>query len=56
MVGDAEGYLHWLRLDSGEFAARVRVGRDPIRATPAVVGDVLVAQTVDGKVAAYRLQ
>lgn len=56
VVGDAEGYLHWLRLDSGEFAARVRVGRDPIRATPAVVGDMLVAQTVDGKVAAYRLQ
>lgn len=56
VVGDFDGYLHWLRLDTGEFAARARVGRDPIRANPVVVGDILVVQTTDGEVAAYRLQ
>src|SRR5690606_34460941 len=31
VVGDYDGYLHWLDIDSGELAARVRIGRDPIR-------------------------
>jgi outer membrane protein assembly factor BamB len=56
VVGDAEGYLHWLRLDNGDFAARVRVARDPVRAAPAVVDGVLVVQTADGELSAYRLQ
>lgn len=56
LVGDLDGYLHWLRLDSGELAARVRVGGDPIRATPQVSPDgIAVAVTTDGKLAAYRL-
>lgn len=57
VVGDLEGYLHWMRADSGDFAARVRVGRDPIRATPQVSSDgVLVAVTTDGQIAAYRIR
>ncbi|HZH44226.1 MAG TPA: outer membrane protein assembly factor BamB [Lysobacter sp.] len=56
VVADFEGYVHWLRLDTGAFAARVRAGRDPIRGVPVVVGDVMVVQTVDGKLSAYRLQ
>ncbi len=56
VVGDVEGYLHWLRLDNGDFAARVRVGRDPVRAAPVVVDGVLVVQTADGALSAYRLQ
>lgn len=56
IVGDAEGYLHWLRLDNGDFAARQRVARDPIRATPVVVDGVLVVQTADGSLSAYKLQ
>ena len=56
VVGDFEGYLHWLRLDNGELAARVRAGRDPIKGSPVVVDGVLVVQTVDGDLSAYRLQ
>lgn len=56
VVGDAEGYLHWLRLDNGDFAARQRVARDPIRAAPVVVDGVLVVQTADGGLSAYKLQ
>ncbi len=57
VVGDLEGYLHWLKLDSGELAARTRVQRSPIRATPQVGADgTLYAVTTEGKLAAYRIQ
>lgn len=56
VVGDVEGYLHWLRLDNGQFAARVRVEKGLIRGTPQVSGDgVLYALSTDGKLAAYSL-
>ncbi|TWI11580.1 outer membrane protein assembly factor BamB [Aerolutibacter ruishenii] len=55
VVGDYDGYLHWLSLDNGEFAARVRAGGDALRAAPVVVDGILVAQNVDGKLTAFRL-
>lgn len=55
VVGDYDGYLHWLRLDNGDFGARVRVGREPVRAAPVVVDGVLVVQTAGGSLGAYRL-
>jgi len=55
VVGDYDGYLHWLRLDNGEFAARARVGGSTLRATPVVVDGILVAQNVDGELTAFRL-
>lgn len=56
VVGDFDGYLHWVDLDTGQLAARARVGRDPIRARPVVDADgTLYAMTVDGALAAFRL-
>lgn len=55
VVGDFDGFLHWLKLDNGEFAARTRVSRKALRAAPVVVDGVLVAQDVDGELNAYRL-
>lgn len=55
VVGDFDGYLHWLRLDNGDFAARVRISRGPVRAAPVVVDGILVAQSADGELSAYRL-
>ena len=55
VVGDYEGYLHWLKLDTGDFAARMRVGHDALRASPVVADGVLVVQDVDGGLSAYRL-
>jgi outer membrane protein assembly factor BamB len=55
VVGDYDGYLHWLKLDNGEFAARLRAGGDALRAAPVVADGVLVVQNVDGKLSAYRL-
>lgn len=54
-VGDYDGYLHWLKLDSGELAARARVSGDALRGTPVVADGILVAQDVDGELAAFRL-
>jgi outer membrane protein assembly factor BamB len=56
VVGDFDGYLHWLQLADGEFAARTRVGGAAIRSAPRVAGDVLVVQDIDGRVSAYRLR
>ena len=55
VVGDVEGYLHWLALEDGHFIARVKVSGDGIIATPVVVNNTLVVVTKAGKMAAYRI-
>ena len=55
VVGDFDGYLHWLKLDTGELAARARVGGDALRGSPVVADGILVAQDIDGELAAFRL-
>ena len=54
VVGDAQGYLHWLSLEDGSFQARVKVGA-PLSAAPLVVGDLLIVQTDKGAIEAWRL-
>jgi outer membrane protein assembly factor BamB len=54
VVGDLKGYLHWLDLSTGEFAARNRLDRDPIRAPLRVLDGVVYSASIDGKLAAYR--
>jgi len=54
VVGDLEGYLHWLDLDTGQFVARQRIGKQPIRATPKVSDGVVVAVDIRGQMAAFR--
>lgn len=56
VVGDYDGYLHWLKLDTGELAARTRTGRDAVRAAPVVVDGILVVQDIDGGISAYQVQ
>ena len=55
VVGDYDGYLHWLDLGTGEFAARERAGGDALRAPPIVADDILVVQDVDGELSAFRI-
>lgn len=55
VVGDGQGFLHWLKLADGAFAARTRMGKDPVRAAPVVAGGVLVAEDTDGRISAYQL-
>lgn len=54
VVGDKEGYLHWLDSDIGSFVARVRAGKDGFAAAPLSVGTTLYVLTHDGELNAYR--
>ncbi|MGK2925826.1 MAG: outer membrane protein assembly factor BamB [Lysobacterales bacterium] len=54
VVGDKEGYLHWLDSDIGSFVARVRAGKDGFAAPPFSVGTTLYVLTQDGELNAYR--
>ncbi|KFN45711.1 outer membrane protein assembly factor BamB [Arenimonas composti] len=54
VVGDIEGYLHWLRLSDGTLAGRRRIERAPILGTPQVsASGVLVAVTAEGELIAF---
>ncbi|KGQ19016.1 PQQ containing lipoprotein [Lysobacter dokdonensis DS-58] len=56
VVADYDGYVHWLKLSDGAFAARERVGGDAVKAAPVVADGVLLIQNTDGEVTAFRLQ
>ncbi|MDH3418826.1 MAG: outer membrane protein assembly factor BamB [Gammaproteobacteria bacterium] len=55
VVGDLEGYLHWLDAQDGSFLARERVGSRRITSAPLVVGAMLYAQGEDGTLAAFTI-
>lgn len=55
VVGDFDGFLHFLSQDSGELVARARIGNGAIRMAPVVAGDIVIAQTAGGSVTAYRV-
>ena len=53
-VGDAQGYLHWINIDDGQFAAREKVGGDGFSGPPLVVGNTLYVMTKKGQLTAFR--
>jgi outer membrane protein assembly factor BamB len=55
VVGDVEGYLHWLGREDGQLAARVRLDDERIMATPLIVDDVVIAYSSGGTLGAYRI-
>lgn len=55
VLGDVEGYVHWLQVGDGALAARQRLSKKAIRAQPLVVGDVVYVEDVQGHIGAYRL-
>lgn len=55
VVGDMEGYVHWLQVGNGALAARERLSKKAIRAQPLVVGNTVYVEDVEGHIAAYRL-
>lgn len=56
VVGDLEGYVHWLAIADGKEAARERLSKNAIRATPVVIGDTVYVVDVKGELGAYRAQ
>lgn len=55
VVGDLEGFVHWLSISDGKFVARTRLSKHPIQSAPIVVGDVVYVEDVNGEIAAYRI-
>ena len=54
VVGDAEGYLHWINISDGRFAAQIKVGGKVFSGPPLVVGNTLYVMTNKGELIAYR--
>lgn len=54
VVGDFDGYLHWLDRDSGKFVAREHAGGARISLAPVVDDGRVYAIDEGGKVVAYR--
>ncbi|TVP92019.1 MAG: outer membrane protein assembly factor BamB [Thioalkalivibrio sp.] len=54
VVGDYQGYLHWLSLDDGSIEARTRAGSGAIVTRPVLHDDVLYAVSANGRVSAIR--
>ena len=56
VVGDLDGYLHWINLSDGRIVGRERIQRAALRGTPQVSPDgVIFVETNEGKLAAYKL-
>jgi outer membrane protein assembly factor BamB len=54
VVGDYQGFLHWLNPADGSFVARHKVSRGRIDATPVEAGDLVLALTDRGELGAFR--
>jgi len=54
VVGDFEGYLHWLDKSTGEIVARAKAGGDRITNTAVVSDAGVFVETDSGKLLAFR--
>jgi len=52
VVGDRQGYLHFLSREEGAMLARLSTDGSAVSATPLVAGSSLIVQTQDGKLMA----
>jgi outer membrane protein assembly factor BamB len=55
VVGDLEGYLHWLSKEDGQFMARVRIDKSALIAAPFSVSGKLYAYSSAGTLGAYHV-
>lgn len=56
IVGDFEGYLHWIDRSDGQLVGRVKMDNSKINIMPLIANDTVYTYSSDGKLAAYRLQ
>jgi outer membrane protein assembly factor BamB len=54
LVGDFEGYLHWISTKNGLIESRQSVDSSGISAAPLIIGDKVVLYSRDGTLKAYR--
>lgn len=48
VVGDAEGYMHWINVNDGRFVAQQKLDSSGFQTEPVVAGDKLLIQAKDG--------
>ena len=56
VVGDAQGYIHFLSREDGSMLARVATDGSPLATTPAIAGANVIFQTHSGSVVAYAAE
>ncbi len=54
VLGDFEGYVHFLSGDDGTFVARMKTDGSAITSAPVLAGDTLVVKTHDGDLYGFR--
>lgn len=54
VMGDGEGYLHWLDTSNGQFVAQNKLSSSGILSRPSVAGDKLMVQARDGRLYLLR--
>jgi len=54
IVGDFDGYVHWLSRDDGHFVARDRASHTRVSMVPLVAGDRVYVIDDGGKITAYQ--
>lgn len=55
VVGDFQGYLHWLDKSTGALAARASTGKTRISTAPVAAGDRVVVINDRGQITAFRV-
>jgi outer membrane protein assembly factor BamB len=56
VVGDFEGYIHWLSGNDGGQLARIKVADSAIVAKPIVIDDVVYVYSKDGTLVALKVK
>jgi outer membrane protein assembly factor BamB len=56
IVGDFEGYAHWISRDDGRFVARTQISKSAIRSKPVVKNGIVYILANDGELTAFRAQ
>jgi outer membrane protein assembly factor BamB len=56
VVGDFEGYLHWLDINTGQLLARGKTGAGRMSNAPVAAGGLLLLETDKGEVQAWRAE
>jgi outer membrane protein assembly factor BamB len=56
VVGDAQGYIHFLSREDGSMLARVATDGSPLATTPMIAGANVIFQTHSGSVVAYAAE
>ena len=56
LVGDFEGYIHWISREDGRFVARKEIADGAIRSKPVLKDDLVFITGVDGTLTAIQVQ